>query len=68
MQWQMSGGETKGDAPGESKMQPEAKETSAGFEDGAVALSEESDGGEDGSASMEKRTDEAGPRTVLDKS
>ena len=68
MEWQLSGGETKGEPSGESPMQPEAKESIAGFEDGAVDLAEESDGEEDGTALMEKSVDEAGPRTVAEKS
>ena len=69
MEWQLSGGETKGEPSGESTMQPEAKESTSSFEDVAVDLAEESDMGEDGTELMEKkRTDEAGPQTVAEKS
>lgn len=66
MEWQMSGGETKGGPEMKNDVEPEAKETLSGYEDVVEGLSEESEVDEE--AFKEKRSDEAGPETVFDKS
>ena len=71
MEWQMSGGETKGgeQANGGKQADPEAKESLGGYEDVVEGLAEEmAEGEEDEEALREKRGDEAGPRTVKEKS
>ncbi len=68
MEWQMSGGETKGEPQVGNHVEQESKETLGGFEDVVEGLSEESEAEEDGEALKENRGDEAGPQTVLDKS
>lgn len=64
----MSGGETKGEPEVKNDVEPEAKETLSGYEDVVEGLSEESVIEEDEEALKDKRSDEAGPQTVLDKS
>ena len=64
----MSGGETKGEPEVDRDVGSKAKETLSGYEDVVEGLSEESDVEEDEEALKEKRGDEAGPQTVLDKS
>ena len=70
MEWQMSGGETKGGSSEERDgADKEAKESLGGYEDVVEGLAEEmGEGEEDEEALKEKRGDEAGPRTVADKS
>ena len=69
MEWQMSGGETKGTPEGTNDAESEANETLSGYEDVVEGLSEESEVYEvDGEALKEKRGDEATPETVLNKS
>ena len=75
MEWQMSGGETKGEPNMEDNTEAEAKETLGGYEDVVAGLAEEEGEGEgvgeaeeDEEALKEKSSDEAGPQTVLDKS
>ena len=70
MEWQMSGGETKGgEADGAERADPEAKESLSGYEDVVEGLAEEmAEGEEDEEALREKGGDEAGPRTVKEKS
>lgn len=68
MEWQMSGGETKGEPEVKNDVEPEAKETLSGYEDVVEGLSEESEVEEDAAALKPKRGDEAGPETVLEKS
>ena len=62
----MSGGDTKGEPEVKSDMRPETKETLSGYEDVVEGLSEEDELDEE--ALKEKRGDEAGPETVLEKS
>lgn len=67
----MSGGETKGGsaADGGKDADPETKESLGGYEDVVEGLAEEmAEGEEDDEALKEKRDDEAGPRTVKEKS
>ena len=64
----MSGGETRGEPKAQKDEDPGAKETLSGYEDVMEGLSEESDVEEDEVALQRRRGDEAGPRTVLDKS
>ena len=66
MEWQMSGGETKGEPEMKDDIEPEAKETLSGYEDVVEGLSEESEVNEE--ALNETRSDEARPETALDKS
>lgn len=68
MEWQMSGGETKGEPEVTKEVEPEAKETMSEYDDVVEGLSEESEVEEDEAALKPKRGDEAGPETVLDKS
>ena len=68
MEWQMSGGETKGEPQVENHVEQESKETLGGYEDVVEGMSEEGEAEEDEEALKEKRGDEAGPQTVLDKS
>ena len=70
MEWQMSGGETKGaSSEGGHEADTEAKESLGGYEDVVEGLVEEmAEGEEDGEAVREKRGDEAGPHTVTEKS
>ena len=64
----MSGGETKGEPEVKSDADPEAKQTLNGYEDVVEGLSEENEAEEDEAALKSKRSDDAGPETVLDKS
>ena len=64
----MSGGETRGEPKAHNDVDSEAKETLGGYEDVMEGLSEESEVEEDEVALQRRRGDEAGPRTVLDKS
>ena len=70
MEWQMSGGETKGGSSDEGNaMEKEAEESLGGYEDVVEGLADEmAEGEEDEEALKEKRGDEAGPQTVADKS
>ena len=68
MEWQMSGGETRGEPKVQKDADSRAKETLSGYEDVMEGLSEESEVEEDEVALQRRRGDEAGPRTVLDKS
>ena len=68
MEWQMSGGETKGEPEVTKDVEPEAKETMGEYDDVVEGLSEESEVEEDEAALKSKRGDEAGPESVLDKS
>lgn len=64
----MSGGETQGEPQVKNDVEPEAEETLNGYEDVVEGLSEENEVDEDEAALKSKRSDEAGPETVLDKS
>lgn len=68
MEWQMSGGETRGQPEVKNDVGREAKETLSGYEDVAEGLLEESESEEDEAAFKSKGGDEAGPETVLVKS
>ena len=68
MEWQMSGGETRGEPKVQKDEDSGAKETLSGYEDVMEGMSEDSDVEEDEVALQARRGDEAGPRTVLDKS
>ena len=71
MEWQMSGGETKGGASDDGKGAGKgAKESMGGYKDVVEGLAEEmAEGEEDEEALKEKKGgDEAGPQTVADKS
>lgn len=64
----MSGGETKGEPEVKNDMEPEARKTLSDYEDVVEGLSEESEVEEDETALKVRRSDEAGPETVLEKS
>ena len=64
----MSGGETKGEPEVKNDVVPEARETLSGYEDLVEGLSEESEVEEDETALKVRRSDEAGPEAVLEKS
>ena len=68
MEWQMSGGETKGKPEAKNVVESETKGTLSGYEDVVEGLSEESEAEEDEAPLKSKRGDEAGPETVLVKS
>ena len=68
MEWQMSGGETQGEPQVKNDAEPETEETLNGYEDVVEGLLEENEVDEDEAALKSKRSDEAGPETVLEKS
>lgn len=64
----MSGGETKGEPEVKSDADTGVKETLSGYEDVVEGYSEESEAEEDEATLKSKKSDDAGPETVLDKS